>query len=280
MYYIVFILSPLFLLLFSVNIKNLDAQDGDYRVGVEDKLYIAVWENKELTREVSVRLDGKISLPLIGELKVEGLTCQEITQLIINNVGTYIKNPNVFVVLKSINNYKVYIMGGVKLPGVYNLKRKTDLFHLIIMAGGFTSNEYICLENSYILREKDYISVDIKKMIEEKNLDYNINLLPNDIVYIPDNCKKHITVIGEVMSPGKVIFKNNITVMDAILKAGGTTEDAHLNGTKIIRKNGDRRNNSKKKIKVPLKKIMKEGDLDCNIQLQPNDIVIIPASIF
>ena len=89
-YFTLFILALLLSLLLTVNKKNLAAQDDDYRVGIEDKLYISVWENEQLTGVVSVRLDGKISFPLIGELRVEGYSCQEITQLITNKLTSYV----------------------------------------------------------------------------------------------------------------------------------------------------------------------------------------------
>lgn len=272
------LIFPLLLILI-LKIPDLDAQDNDYRIGVEDILHISVWGNEQLTGEVKVRPDGKISFPLINDLLVDGLTCLEITEIIKKKLASFIKNPEPTVILASLNKNKVYIMGGVQTDGVYNLQRKTSILQLIIMAGGFTSSEAIDLENAYILRGNNYLLVNLKKLIEDKNCYFNIELLPNDIVYIPDN-NKYVTVIGEVKSPGNVIFQNGITVMDAILKSGGPNEDADLNDTKIIRKNLDRRGNSEVKIKVLLKNIMKKGDLKYNVKLKPKDIIIVPTNFF
>lgn len=277
------------ILLFSVLIlssmitpKDLNARPDDfndaydYKIGAEDVLHISVWENEHLNRQVFVRPDGKISFPLVDDIEVDGLTTMEIKEIITEKLTRFINSPEVTVTIKNMNNYKVYVMGAVNVPGVYNLKRKTSLLQLFAMAGGLSLAKNIDLQKAYILREKKRLAVDFEKLIEEGDVTQNVELLPDDVIYIPDNYARRITVIGEVASPGTVVFKDGITVLDAVLMSGGITEDADLNDTKIVREKPDR----EEIIRIRLKDIIKKGKLESNIKLEPGDKVVVPAGLF
>lgn len=262
--------------------KNLHAQpddfneSNDYKIGAEDVLQISVWENEHLNRQVFVRPDGKISFPLVDDLAVAGLSTMEIKKIITEKLTRFINNPEVTVTIKIMNNYKVYFMGAVNVPGVYNLKRKTSLLQLFAMAGGLSLAKNIDLQKAYILREKKRLAVDFEKLIEEGDVTQNVELLPDDVIYIPDNYARRITVIGEVASPGTVVFKDGITVLDAVLMSGGATEDADMNDTIIVRETPER----EEIIRIRLKDIIKKGKLESNIKLEPGDKVVVPASLF
>ena len=142
--------------------------------------------------------------------------------------------------------------------------------------GGLTLAENADLKKAYILRGKQRLPIDFERLIEEGDITQNIDLLPDDVIYIPDNFAKRITVIGEVTNPGTVSFKDSITVVDAVLMSGGPTEDADLNDTKVVRKKPDK----EESIKIRLKDIIKKGKLESNIKLEPGDIVVVPGSLF
>ncbi|MFH0924359.1 MAG: polysaccharide biosynthesis/export family protein, partial [bacterium] len=155
------IISLSLILIFSliINKKNLYAQDdnymnGDYKIGAEDVLYISVWENEKLSREVIVRPDGMISFPLLDDLKVNGLTPLEVKEIITKRLASFVKDPQVTVILQSINNYKVYLMGAVDSSGVFTLKRKTSLLQLLAVAGGLLLVQNADLNKAYLLRDK------------------------------------------------------------------------------------------------------------------------------
>ncbi|MEW5802928.1 MAG: polysaccharide biosynthesis/export family protein, partial [bacterium] len=287
---------------------------------------ISVWRNEQLSREVVVRPDGKISSPLLDELAVAGLTPLEVKEIITQKLALYIEDPEVTVILQGINSHKVYITGNAGLPGVLNLTRTITLFQLLAMADGKALSENVDLDGAYILRDRKRLPVDFEKLVEEGDLTQDVELLPDDIISLPDNYRNRITVIGEVKTPRVVPFKRGTTLLDAVLLSGGPTEDANLNGTKIIRKKTDKEQTAatakdgsadkegkrdekrainkkgegdkkgaadtmNKKgeaatesatevIKVRLRDIMKKGDLKDNLELQPMDIIIIPASIF
>ncbi len=254
-----------------------DDYKDDYKIGAEDLLYISVWGNEQLRMKVIVRPDGKISFPLINDLQVSGLTCREVKETITERLASYVSKPEVIVIVETINNYKVYILGSVDSPGVLNLKRKTTLLQALAMLGGLALSDRVDLKKAYLLRGTNQLPVDFEKLILEGDISQDTALLPDDIIYLPDNFENRLTIIGEVVKPGTITFRKDITVLDAVLMSGGATEHADLNDTKVIRKKGDRR---KEVVRVRLHEIMKKGKLEDNIKLQPRDTVFIPASIF
>lgn len=115
------------------------ATDSDkYIIGPEDVLYIYVWKEEALSKTVTVRMDGKISLPLIDEMQAAGQTPLRLKEILTKKFQEYIDDPNVSVMVMETNSYKVYISGQVKAPGVIRLRSETSLAQVILMAGGFT----------------------------------------------------------------------------------------------------------------------------------------------
>lgn len=290
--YIVTLLFFILLWFLEISQCSLYAQADDYKIGAEDILQISVWGNENLNQEVTVRPDGKISFPLVNDIKVIGLTTTKLRDMLTERLASFMSSPEVAVIIKSINNFKVYVIGAVTSPGVINLKRETNLLQLLAMTGGLTLAENADLKKACIMRGKKRLPVDFEKLIREGDVAQNIDLLPDDVIYIPDSFAKRITVIGEVKTPGTITYKDGITVLDAVLMTGGPTENANLNGTRIVRKtlpqppeektSSQRRGkkSENKFIKVRLKDIMEKGNLEKNITLEPGDTIHVPASIF
>jgi len=109
-----------------------------YRIGQEDVLHVSVWENEELTRDVVVRPDGKISLPLIQDIQAEGMTSEELADLIHQKLLPFLKNPAVTVIVKEVNAPKIFVTGYVTKPGTYPLRGDLSVLQALSMAGGFT----------------------------------------------------------------------------------------------------------------------------------------------
>jgi polysaccharide export outer membrane protein len=164
------------------------APDSDrYMIGPEDVLYIHVWREEALTRTVPVRMDGKISLPLIDEISAAGLTPLQLKEVLTRRLREFIENPIVSVTVVEANSYKVYVSGQVRNPGVYRLRSETSVVQIIPMAGGFTewANERKILiirrENG---REKR-ITVNYKKIMRGGDPGSNIILKPGDTIIVP-----------------------------------------------------------------------------------------------
>lgn len=113
-------------------------EDGAYRIGPEDVIHVAVWDNKELTSEVTVRPDGKISLPLIQDVQAEGLTASELASLLRTRLTEFIKGSQVSVIVTQVNAPKIYVLGYVQRPGPYPLRSDMSVLQALAVAGGFT----------------------------------------------------------------------------------------------------------------------------------------------
>ena len=110
----------------------------DYIFGPEDVLEITVWRNVDLSKTVTVRPDGKISLPLIGDVSAVGKTTVQLADDISSKLKDYKENPQVSILVKEVNSYAIYVLGEVTHPGKFPLKSKTTLLQAITVAGGFT----------------------------------------------------------------------------------------------------------------------------------------------
>ena len=111
---------------------------ADYFIGPEDVLDITVWRNADLSRQVTVRPDGRISLPLIGDITADGKTVAQMSEDISAKLKEYKENPQVSIIVKEVNSYAIYVLGEVVKPGKYPLKSKTTLLQGITFASGFT----------------------------------------------------------------------------------------------------------------------------------------------
>ena len=114
------------------------AADENYRLGPEDVIFVSVWGNQELTMEVVVRPDGKISIPLVQDIMAEGLTAGELADDLQQRLVAYIMDPSVSVIVKEVNASKFYIVGYVTKPGTYPLRGDVTILQAISLAGGFT----------------------------------------------------------------------------------------------------------------------------------------------
>src|SRR5437762_3196596 len=108
----------------------------EYIIGADDVLSVIFWKDKELTADVNVRPDGKISLPLLNEVQAAGLTPAQLKDRIVDEGKKYVEDPNVTIVVKVINSRKVFITGEVRKPGPYPLTGATTVLQLISIAGG------------------------------------------------------------------------------------------------------------------------------------------------
>ena len=163
------------------------ADSETYVIGPEDVLSITVWREEALSRQVPVRSDGKISLPLVDEIHAAGLTPLQLKEKLTLRLKEFIENPNVSVIVTAANSQKVYVSGEVRTPGVYPLRGETTLLQVIPMAGGFT--EWADQKKVLIIRkesEKDKrIVVNYKKIVSGEDMSYNVVLKPGDTVIVP-----------------------------------------------------------------------------------------------
>jgi polysaccharide export outer membrane protein len=169
--------------------------EGDYKIGVDDRVQVSVWKNPELSVTVPVRPDGKISVPLIGDVQAGGLTAAEVADLIKTKLSNYIRDPSVAVILTE-------------------------------------------------LRSHEFLS--------------------------------RVRITGAVRTPRSLPYRQGITVLDAILEAGGVTDFAAPNRAKLYRKSKDKT----EVLDISLGDILSKGRLETNYPLHPGDVVTVPERLF
>jgi polysaccharide export outer membrane protein len=160
--------------------------ESEFRLGPEDVIEVSVYQEKELGGTVPVRPDGKISIPLIGEMPASGKTATQLQQEITLKYAQFVSAPAVTVVVKEVNSPKVSVLGEVKNPGVYKIKERSTLLDAIAMAGGLT--EYAKKDKITIIRvdsagEQQRIKVNLDDYFKGRSTD-PFYVLPYDKIYI------------------------------------------------------------------------------------------------
>ena len=163
-------------------------QPANYIVGVGDVLEINVWKESELSKTVPVRPDGMITLPLVGELKAVGLTPVQLQEQITNALTKVVSEPQVTVMVVSVNSMSFNIMGNVNKPGYYPLTRPISILDAIALSGGF--RDFAKQNKIYVLRKSENgteqrLKFNYKEVIKGKKMAQNITLQPHDVLVIP-----------------------------------------------------------------------------------------------
>lgn len=157
-------------------------------IGSDDHLIINVWNEPEISRSVPVRSDGRISLPLAGELQAAGRTPLQLERDIAEKLLSYLTKPQVTVIVEQINSQKFNILGQVAKPGSYPLTSETTVLDAIAKAGGF--RDFAKQKGVYVLRHTpnggdSRLAFNYKEVIKGKNANQNIQLQPNDTIVVP-----------------------------------------------------------------------------------------------
>jgi polysaccharide export outer membrane protein len=162
--------------------------DHAFVIGVDDVLGINVWKEPDVSRSVPVRSDGKISLPLVGELTAAGETPKKLEVEIGKRLQNYISEPEVTVIVQEIKSQKINILGQVSKPGSYPLTNTMTVLDAIALAGGF--RDFAKQKGIYVLRQtadgsQVRLPFNYKDVIKGKNTKQNVTLEPRDTLVIP-----------------------------------------------------------------------------------------------
>ena len=162
--------------------------DDDFVIGNDDILAINVWKEPDVSKAVPVRSDGKISLPLVGEVQASGQTPKQLEIEIAAKLKSYISDPDVTVIVQEVRSQRFNILGQVSRPGSYLLTNSMTVLDAIAMAGGF--RDFAKQKSIYVLRAKadgsqQRIGFNYKDMIQGKSPEQNVKLLPRDTVVVP-----------------------------------------------------------------------------------------------
>jgi polysaccharide export outer membrane protein len=252
--------------------------DKGYTIGPNDVLVIRVWGNEDLTREVVVSPEGFFQFPLIGEVKATGRTVDELGRIVAERLADgYLIDPHVEVMVREYKSQKVYILGEVLRPGTYPLDSRASIIEIISEAGGLGADagdfaEIVRARNDW---KKDkplkpdqagvdrVIRVDLRQILAGKAGRQRPEIRSGDTIFVPK--AEVFYIFGQVSQPGKYRWERELTVLKAVIIAGGFTDIASKRRIKIRREIDDTERKIRAKLDTPVK---------------PDDTVIVPESFF
>jgi polysaccharide biosynthesis/export protein len=173
-------------------VLNEFALDNNYRIGVGDDLQIQVWRNDDLSVRVPVRPDGKISSPLVGDIVAAGLTTQELAKAVTEKLNTYIRNPEVTVIVTNPVSAdflrRVRVTGAVRTPVSVSYRQGMTALDIVLQAGGLT--EFAAPAKARLYRTVEgrtkVYPVDLDAILKQGDLTTNYPLYPSDVVTVPE----------------------------------------------------------------------------------------------
>jgi polysaccharide export outer membrane protein len=158
---------------------------ADYKIGIDDVLDIAVWNNTTVSRTVPVRPDGKISLPLLNEVQAAGLTPSQLRASLMAKLVEYMPTPEVSVIVREVHSNKISVLGEVRKAGRYEISQRATVLDAVALAGGF--NDFARRTKLVIMRQEGTgtkrIPINYNRIVAEE--DDNVILQPGDIVVVP-----------------------------------------------------------------------------------------------
>jgi len=242
----------------------------DYVVGEGDILKITVYDHPDLSVTTRVEGEGTILFPLIGQVKIAGLTLPQVSQKLAALLADgYVVSPQVSVFIEEFRSQKATIMGQVNKPGLYELKGYTSFLELLSKAGDLTKDAG---DKAIIKRKADsspekkqkIIVIDLRRLIAMGDTSLDTQVMDGDSIYIMKAGLFYVT--GEVKKPDAYKFEEGTTVLKAITMAGGFSDKASTSRVKIIRKvNGK---------EAVLEKVKMDEEV------LPDDIIMVPESFF
>jgi polysaccharide export outer membrane protein len=167
--------------------KKSATADPNYIIGAQDVLDISVWKEPDVSRMVPVRPDGKISLPLLNDVQAAGLTPVQLAAQLTESLKKYVTNPQVTVIVATINSQRVYILGEVTRPGAFPLLPGMSVLQALSSAGGFT--QFAKVKNIFVRRVEDgresKYPFNYKDVINGKRPEQDILLKAGDTIVVP-----------------------------------------------------------------------------------------------
>lgn len=256
-------------------VEKMSPQAGDpnYLIGPGDALQLKVWQRPEISDDdIVVGPDGIISVARIGTIRVKDKTRDEVAREISTRLERYYTKPEVSLSIQKYENNKAFVLGRVQNPGVVHFPGRGTLLEALSMAGGYSEvAQETYLTKCAIIRDKDTIIwIDLNELLRNGNMALNAHIQDNDVIFIPESKSELVYILGEVHNPGAYHLTGQLTVMDALMQAGGPTSAAAYEKLFVIR--GSQQGKGVVK-EINLRDIIEHADLSNNVLLENNDIL-------
>ena len=248
--------------------------ESEYVLNAGDEISVQVWDRPELSGPHVIGPDGKITLPVVGFLKLGGLTRDEAQKAIEAALGRFYTDLSVTFKIDKYSSYHILVLGRVGVPGALQFESQPTLMEVLTRAAslpiGGSGAEKAGLVRCAIFRGNDKIVwIDLHEMFSRGDMSLNIRLARNDVVYLPDAEDQLIYVLGYVQHPGAFRISADMSFLDAFSLAGGLTEDGDSKHIALIRpQTGDKR-------QIAFKDLL-SAKPDMNASLKEGDIIYVP----
>lgn len=241
-----------------------------YRLAPGDVLEVSVWGFPDLTRTVAVRPDGRVSLPLVGEVVASGRTPEELQRELTRRFAAYIRSPQVAVIVREFRKVRVSVLGQVGRPGTFELLPPVRVLDALSAAGGLL--ESADRRGTRLIRaDGTVLELDLERA-ERGDASQNPLLETGDALVVPEDVMGFVFVLGEVNKPGAFRLKGELRVLEALAFAGGLTEKAGVERAYVVRERTTR-------LPVDLAALLTRGEERHNLRLQPGDVLFVPEDL-
>jgi polysaccharide biosynthesis/export protein len=215
---------------------------GDYRVGPGDELDIEIAEDLNSRATAKVMPDGMLYYNVANGINVKGKSIREVSDALSEALSYDYVDPIVTVNVANADSQRFWVLGQVKNPGTFPLKKPTTLLAALSQSEGLgaanfgnESQDLVDLSRAILIRGKSLVPVDFEALIERGDMSQNVYVHPNDYIYLPSRMNNMIYVLGRVNNPGPIYYDHNTTLLSAVAAAGGPREDAIVTKATIIR---------------------------------------------
>jgi len=250
----------------------------DYIIGGGDVLQVSVWDVPNLSVQVVVRPDGRITLPAVGDVLAAGMTPENLAEKIKKVLGKMVHKPVVTLTVMEVTNNRIYVAGGGVPSGVVPMENQVSLFQFLCRFDTFEQGD---LKHAFLMRGGQKLKSDFEGLFYGGDLSGDLLLEPDDIVFIPKFSDNKVYVVGAVNEPRYVFYRSGLKVLDAILEAGGFTEFADKGDVAIIRQQTLSDGRSRKvEIDADITALLKGKDLTQNHLLEPGDYINVKEGLF
>ena len=250
--------------------------DDAYMIHGGDELNVIVYGEKDLTQDVTVLPSGTVSFPLIGEVKVGGLTPTQAANTLATSLKHYLRQPQVSVVVVKEGPLEVLVLGNVLKPGKYELPSRSRLTDAIASAGGLGVTDGNFPDARMADSHGDVRQISLQKLLHDGDTTQNVPLGDEMTVYVPSPLTLQVQVLGAVDKPGDVTIHEGDRLSTAIARAGtGSSSNADLNHITLRRAQAG---GGMQTINVNLYEVLKSGDMTKDPVMLKNDLVYVPMS--
>jgi polysaccharide export outer membrane protein len=255
--------------------QSIGTAAGDTPLGPHDLLFVKVFGVESLDRRARISADGTLEFPLVGEVQASGMTRRELEEEISRRLADgFVRDPEVSVLVEEYRSRRISVSGAVRHPGAFELLGPSTLLEVLALAGGILEDraaDHVLIVRPHAQDEPPPIEVR-RGALESGQLEANLSLRPGDLIHVPFEEMIEVLVRGRVRQPDRyrVPASNGVTILQAVMLAGGTPDGGTGRRAEIFRSQQD---GPALTLEVDLKRIRDGADPD--LPLKANDIVVV-----